>query len=185
MVLRDLPELSSHRRLIVSAEGVCSRCHLSCSSESLQAGSDCSTLTSCRTCSRDRSWPCCGPVPAQLPPRGGLGDWCVAGVDTAGPRPSPGTATRGVYDVDAAQLAPLPLAVEEARFVGGAFGERWLTGARAETATEAAVKAQPLADYRILHLPSTAFSAPRSRHGRRCVLRPAGSEDGLLQAGKS
>lgn len=42
---------------------------------------------------------------------------------TSGASPS-GPPTRGVYDVDASHLRPLPLATEEARFVGTAFGER-------------------------------------------------------------
>ena len=73
--------------------------------------------------------------------------------------PRSGPVARGVYDLEASQLSPLPLAVDEARFVGGAFGEHDSQVLVGDAATEAAIKALPLADYRILHLAAHGIKA--------------------------
>ena len=51
-----------------------------------------------------------------------------------------------------------------------------------EAATEAALKAQPLADYRILHLAAHGIMSTKVPARSALVLRPSGVEDGLLQA---
>jgi len=91
-------------------------------------------------------------------------------------------ANRGLYDVDASKLAPLPLAIDEARFVGGAFGERGSLVLVGDAATEAAVKAQTLADYRILHFAAHGITSSKVPARSALVLKPSGAEDGLLQA---
>ena len=51
-----------------------------------------------------------------------------------------------------------------------------------EAATEAALKAQPLASYRILHLAAHGIMSTKVPARSALVLRPSGVEDGLLQA---
>jgi CHAT domain-containing protein len=93
-----------------------------------------------------------------------------------------GPVTRGVYDVDATQLRPLPLAAEEAEAVRTAFGTRGSQVLVKDEATEAAVKQQPLADYRVVHLAAHGIMSTKSPARSALVLRPSGNEDGLLQA---
>ena len=51
-----------------------------------------------------------------------------------------------------------------------------------DAATEAAVKAQPFADYRVLHLAAHGIMSTKVPARSALVLRPSGAEDGLLQA---
>jgi len=66
----------------------------------------------------------------------------------SGAAPS-GPPIRGIYDIDASHLRPLPLATEEARFVGTAFGERASRVLVRDEATEEALKAGRVSDYRV------------------------------------
>lgn len=93
-----------------------------------------------------------------------------------------GPVTRGVYDLDATQLRPLPLATEEAEAVRTAFGTRASQVLVKDEATEAAVKQQPLADYRVVHLAAHGIMSTKFPARSALVLRPSGTEDGLLQA---
>jgi CHAT domain-containing protein len=93
-----------------------------------------------------------------------------------------GPVTRGVYDLDATQLRPLPLAAEEAEAVRTAFGARASQVLVKDDATEAAVKQQPLADYRVVHLAAHGIMSTKFPARSALVLRPSGNEDGLLQA---
>jgi hypothetical protein len=61
-----------------------------------------------------------------------------AAVGTSGSSPDP--VTRGVYDLDAAQLRPLPFAAEEAQFVSGVFRGPESQLLVKEAATEAALR---------------------------------------------
>jgi CHAT domain-containing protein/tetratricopeptide (TPR) repeat protein len=79
-----------------------------------------------------------------------------------------GSVTRGVYDVDAEQLRPLPSAGNEARAV--------------VAATEQAVKSQPLASFRFMHFAAHGIVSTKSPARSAIVLRPAAGEDGLFQA---
>jgi len=96
--------------------------------------------------------------------------------------PTAGPVTRGVYDLDASQLRPLPLAAEEAESVRAALGASGSQVLVKDAATEAAVKAQPLADYRVLHLAAHGIMSTKFPARSALVLRPSGVEDGLLQA---
>jgi CHAT domain-containing protein len=87
-----------------------------------------------------------------------------------------------VYDLDATQLRPLPLAAEEAEAVGAAFGTRVSQVLVKDAATEAAVKQLPLADYRIVHLAAHGIMSTKVPARSALVLLPSGDEDGLLQA---
>jgi CHAT domain-containing protein len=97
--------------------------------------------------------------------------------------PSNGSAvTRSVYDLDFKQLRALPAASDEARAVGALVGGAAATVLIGAAATEAAVKKQPLREYRVLHfavhgIPSTRFPARSA-----LLVQPADGEDGLLQA---
>lgn len=51
-----------------------------------------------------------------------------------------------------------------------------------EAATEAVVKSRPLVDYRVLHLAAHGIMSTKFPARSALVLRPAGGEDGLLQA---
>jgi CHAT domain-containing protein len=93
-----------------------------------------------------------------------------------------GPVTRGVYDLDATQLRPLPLAAEEAEAVRTAFGTRASQVLVKDEATEAAVKQQPLADYRVVHLAAHGIMSTKFPARSALVLKPSGNEDGLLQA---
>jgi CHAT domain-containing protein len=103
-----------------------------------------------------------------------------ASVGTSGTGAGP--VTRGVYDLDATQLRPLPLAAEEAEAVRTAFGTRTSHVLVKDEATEAALKKQPLADYRVVHLAAHGIMSTKFPARSALVLRPSGDEDGLLQA---
>jgi len=108
----------------------------------------------------------------------------VAASPPASATPASRTAslgTNGIYEVDAARLRPLPLAVEEAEAVRTAFGDGSQVLVR-EAATEAAVKAQPLNEYRVLHLAAHGIVSTKVPARSALVLRPSDAEDGLLQA---
>jgi CHAT domain-containing protein/tetratricopeptide (TPR) repeat protein len=89
---------------------------------------------------------------------------------------------RGVYDLDISKLPPLPSANDEARSAASALGSNQSTVLLADSATELELKKQSLHEYRVMHfavhgIVSTTFPARSA-----LVLRPAGTEDGLLQA---
>ncbi|MGB2712985.1 MAG: CHAT domain-containing protein, partial [Vicinamibacterales bacterium] len=84
--------------------------------------------------------------------------------------------------LNAAQLRPLPLAVEEAEAVRTAFGAGATQVLLRDAATEAAVKAQPLSEYGVLHLAAHGVMSTKVPARSAIVLRPSETEDGLLQA---
>jgi len=92
------------------------------------------------------------------------------------------SVTRGIYDVDASKLPPLPAANDETRAVASILGASQSTVLIGQAATEAAFKRAPLDSYRVIHLaahgiPSTKFPARSA-----ILLQPGDGEDGLLQA---
>jgi CHAT domain-containing protein len=93
-----------------------------------------------------------------------------------------GTIARGVYDIEASELPPLPSADDEARTVGAALGPVASTVLLGESATELALKNQPLREYRVLHFAVHGIVSTRSPGRSALVLRPSAPEDGLLQA---
>jgi CHAT domain-containing protein len=96
--------------------------------------------------------------------------------------PPAGPVTRGVYDLDATKLRPLPLAAEEAESVREAFGAGGSQVLVKDAATEAAFKSQQLVDFSVLHLAAHGIMSTKFPARSALVLRPAGVEDGLLQA---
>jgi CHAT domain-containing protein len=98
-------------------------------------------------------------------------------------RPLPvGAIGRGVYDVDASELPPLPSANDEARSVGAALGPLTSTILLGESATELELKKQPLHEYKVLHFAVHGIVSTKFPGRSALVLRPSGSEDGLFQA---
>ena len=94
---------------------------------------------------------------------------------------SVGAINRSASNLDGSQLRPLPSANDEARAVATAFGSG-TTLLLGDSATELAIKQLPLQEYRVIHfavhgIPSTRFPARSA-----LLVRPGGSEDGLLQA---
>jgi CHAT domain-containing protein len=89
--------------------------------------------------------------------------------------------TRSVYDMDGTQLRPLPYANDEARAIGTILGGG-ATVLLDDSAKELALKQQPLQEYRVIHF--AVHGIPSTKHPTRSALlvRPAGGEDGLLQA---
>jgi CHAT domain-containing protein len=102
----------------------------------------------------------------------------------AGPGDVLGEVPRGIYDLDVTQLPSLPSANAEARAVGTAFSGADSTVLLAEASTELALKQQPLQDYRVLHFAVHGILSTKSPTRSALLLRPAGPEDGLLQAGE-
>lgn len=104
----------------------------------------------------------------------------AAGTDGLG-TPS-GPVRRNMFDIRGAALPPLPAANSEARLVGEAMGPKSvvITG---QAATEAAIKKQPLARYRVLHFAVHGLAAPDHPERAGLVLFPdeASAEDGLWQ----
>jgi CHAT domain-containing protein len=97
-------------------------------------------------------------------------------------RPVIGSSPRGLYDLDLAQLPPLPAANDEVRSVVGTLGSATSTVLLGDGATELEVKRAPLHDYTVLHFAVHGILSTKSPVRSALLLRPAGSEDGLLQA---
>lgn len=92
-------------------------------------------------------------------------------------------ATAGnVFDVDASRLPQLPLATEEARQVGALFVAADSVVLVNADATEAAVKAQPLASFRVVHFAAHGIVSTKDPARSAVLLKPSGQDDGLLQA---
>ena len=97
------------------------------------------------------------------------------------PSNGPGV-NRSLYDLDVTRLRPLPAANDEAQAVGSLLGGATSSVLVGGAATEAAIKQQPLHEYRVVHfavhgIPSTRFPARSA-----LLVKPADGEDGLLQA---
>jgi CHAT domain-containing protein/predicted negative regulator of RcsB-dependent stress response len=90
---------------------------------------------------------------------------------------------RGVYDLDGAELPPLPAAEEEAEAVVSIVGGDSVVLKGAE-ATESAFKKQPMSRFRILHFAVHGLVSTRYPERSALVFRTdqQGGEDGLLQA---
>jgi len=87
-----------------------------------------------------------------------------------------------VYDLDGAALSPLPSADDEARSVAATLGGPGTTVLLGESATERALKQQPLGDYRVIHFAVHGIVSTKYPARSALILLPGGGEDGLLQA---
>lgn len=95
---------------------------------------------------------------------------------------APGSVARGIYDVDATQLRPLPSAKDEARAVVTTLGASRSTLLIGDSATEQELKRHPLNEYGVLHFAAHGIVSTKYPARSALVLRPAGPEDGLVQA---
>src|SRR5690606_1045178 len=75
-----------------------------------------------------------------------------------------------------------PSADDEARSVGSTLGADPSAVLIDTSATKDALKRQPLADYRVLHLAAHGLPSTRFPARAALLLRPGGSDDGVLQA---
>jgi CHAT domain-containing protein len=183
-LLSNLPELASHRRVVVCAEGSLQQVPF----ELLAPGSaNARSLLETHVVSYTPSAAIFAMLRTQGVPRAASRMALAVGASpdlpqSASNSSSSSSVTRGVYDLDATQLRPLPLAAEEAQFVGDAFGAKQSHVLVKEAATESALKAEPLAEYRVLHLAAHGIMSTKVPARSALVLRPSGIEDGLLQA---
>jgi CHAT domain-containing protein len=92
------------------------------------------------------------------------------------------TASRGVYDLDITKLRPLPSADDEARSVETILGADETTVLLGDAATEAELKRQPLHDFQVLHFAVHGIPSPKFPARAALLLKPADTEDGVLQA---
>ncbi len=90
--------------------------------------------------------------------------------------------TRDAFDLDPSKLRPLPSADDEARSVGTTLGADPSAVLIDTAATEDALKRESLADYRVLHLAAHGLPSTRFPARAALLLRPGGSDDGVLQA---
>lgn len=92
------------------------------------------------------------------------------------------SGTRGVFDVRGATLSPLPFGHEEVAEAASALGKGSVTLSGTE-ASEAALKAQPLSAFKVIHIAAHDVSNDREPD-RAALVLAAGSraEDGLWQA---
>jgi CHAT domain-containing protein/Tfp pilus assembly protein PilF len=93
-----------------------------------------------------------------------------------------GAISRGVYDLDGAALSPLPSADDEARSVAATLGGPGTTVLLGDSATERALKQQPLGEYRVIHFAVHGIVSTKYPARSALILLPGGGEDGLLQA---
>ena len=182
-ILTSIRELSSHRRVIISAEGSLQQVPFELLEHALPSGR---RLLDTHVVSYTPSAGILVMLRTRTASPSGMrmaGRRRVSGAGgSRNQRLVPWSVTRGVYDLDAAQLRPLPFATEEAQFVSGVFRGPESQLLVKEAATEAALKAQPLASYRILHLAAHGIMSTKVPARSALVLRPSGVEDGLLQA---
>jgi CHAT domain-containing protein len=92
------------------------------------------------------------------------------------------SATRGIADLRAGSLKPLRFAREEITEAAKVFGPQSVT-LDGSQASEAAVKSEPLADFKVIHLAAHGVSDEMEPDRTALVLAPGNeSEDGLWQA---
>ena len=92
------------------------------------------------------------------------------------------TATRGIADLRTGSLKPLRFGLEEITEAAKVFGPQSVTLGGAQ-ASEAAVKSEPLADFKVIHLAAHGVSDEMEPDRTALVFAPGSeSEDGLWQA---
>jgi hypothetical protein len=120
-LLSDIPELSSHRRLIVATEGSLQQVPF----ELLPQGESSSRrLLETHVVSYTPSGSILAILRSRSLPISGRRIVLAIGASPEVSAATPQTSARSVYDLDASKLAPLRLAAEEARSVAAAFGDR-------------------------------------------------------------
>jgi CHAT domain-containing protein/tetratricopeptide (TPR) repeat protein len=178
-LLGTLPELRAHRRLIVSADGALHQVPF----ELLQL--DGQMLLDSKVLSYAPSGSVLAALRAASKTGGASRRALAISASPAEPKGVVASAkaiTRSVYDLDAAQLGPLPSADDEARSVGTILGPAGTSVLIGPEASEAELKRQPLQEFQVLHF--AVHGIPSSKFPARAALlvHPGGTEDGVLQA---
>jgi CHAT domain-containing protein len=183
LLLEGVPELASHSRLVVSPDGdlhqVPFELLVGASGQPLLRTHVVSYVPSGSILAilRERA-------SSMLPPQIALAVSAWSPTDGSGSAPPTTPAARGVYDLDLTKLAPLPSADDEARAAGTLLDATKSTVLLGAAATELAVKRAPLQDYDVLHFAVHGVLSRKVPSRSALVLRAAGGEDGLLQAGE-
>lgn len=102
--------------------------------------------------------------------------------DATGPAKPATAVDRSIYDLEGAQLRPLPSANDEARSVTTILGPSGTALLVGEAATERALKQKSLDNYRVLHFAVHGILSTQFPARSALVVQPGGGEDGLLQA---
>lgn len=186
-LLAEIPELNSHRRVIVSPDGSLHHLPFELLSSTpdkrllethvVSYTASGSVLAILRRRAADAG-PSRAALAVSASPEGEDGDDATEG----GPSPMLADVPRGIYDLEIADLPPLPSANDEARSVGSTLGDAASTVLLGDAATEVALKGQPLQDYRVLHFAVHGILSTKSPTRSALLLRPGGAEDGMLQA---
>lgn len=187
LLLDAISELRTHKRVIVSADGelhlVPIEVFVTASGKRLVQSHVVSYVPSASVLAILRNQ-----EPGQRPRRNALAVSASPEPVRAG-QPSPSTATsapvsvaRGVYDLDATQLPPLPSANDEARAVVRTLGEARSTLLIGDSANEQELKRLRLQEYGVLHFAAHGIVSTKFPARSALLLRPGGQEDGLVQA---
>jgi hypothetical protein len=185
MLLSGVTELTRHTRVIISPDGALHQLPF----ELLETGVG-RTLLDSHVVSyvpsgsvlavlRDRKG---APAPARAALAISASPTTGGSTQSTNGEPLPGPIDRGVYDLDVSKLQPLPSANDEARSVAAALGEGRSIVLLGESATELDLKRQPLHDFRVVHFAVHGLISTRVPARSALLLRPAGAEDGILQA---
>jgi CHAT domain-containing protein/tetratricopeptide (TPR) repeat protein len=185
LLLRNLPELASRNRIIVSPDGELHALPF----ELISTGSSRPLLES-HVVSYIPSGSILAALRTRRPGEGTRRAALAVATSQSGQAPqaapsgngsAPPTATRGIYDLETAELPELRFAEDEARVVAATFGagSTVLTGDRG---TELEFKQQPLHEYDVLHFAVHGIVSTRFPARSALVLQAGGGEDGLLQA---
>jgi CHAT domain-containing protein len=186
LLLAQMPELVTHRRLIISPDGDLHQLPF----ELLVDASGTPLLRS-----HIVSYVPSGSVlailrrpqsvmPTRVALAVGASPVATAPVEKTASTPTSAATPRGIYDLDVTNLAALPSAADEARAVGMLLDASRSTVLVGPAATEQAVKRTPLEDFDVLHFAAHGVLSTKVPSRSALLLRPAGDEDGLLQAGE-
>lgn len=182
LLLRNLPELASRSRIIVSPDGELHALPF----ELLSTGSGRPLLES-HVVSYIPSGSILAVLRSRRPDEGTRRAALAVAASPPGqvPQAAPSgngpSATRGIYDLDTAELPELPFAEDEARAVAATFGAG-STVLAGDAGTELEFKRQPLNEYEVLHFAVHGVVSTKFPARSALVLRAADGEDGLLQA---
>jgi CHAT domain-containing protein/tetratricopeptide (TPR) repeat protein len=186
LLLARMPELATHRRLIVSPDGDLHQLPFELLVDAsgtpllrshivsyVPSGSVLAILRRPQNAIPSRAALAVGASPVE-----------TASVEKTASTPTTAAIPRGIYDLDVATLAPLPSAADEARAVGRLLDASRSTVLVGPAATEQAVKRTPLENFDVLHFAAHGVLSTKVPFRSALLLRPAGDEDGLLQAGE-
>jgi CHAT domain-containing protein len=186
LLLARMPELTTHRRLIISPDGDLHQLPfellVDASGTPLLRSHIVSYVPSGSVLAILRRPQ--GVMPTHMALALGASPVASAPVEKTASTPTSAAIPRGIYDLDVTNLAALPSAADEARAVGMLLDPSRSTVLVGPAATEQAVKRTPLEDFEVLHFAAHGVLSTKVPSRSALLLRPAGDEDGLLQAGE-